>query len=69
MLDSGFPRLVGGEQPEFVMRWQGADLDHLPQQLVDRLRSGRYHHADVGSCQPRGDQMAFTQYRLAVLLY
>ena len=69
VLDSGFPHLAGGEQPGFVMRWQGADLTHLPQPLVDRLGTGRYHKADVGSCMPRGDQPAFTQYRIAVLLY
>jgi uncharacterized protein YkwD len=69
VLDSGFPRVTGGDQPQFVMRWQGADLEHLPQQLADRLGSGRYRKADVGSCQPRGNQPAFTQYRIAVLLY
>ena len=68
-LDSGFPHLTGGDQPGFVMRWQSADLDQLPQQLVDRMSSRRYVYADVGSCPPRGDQTAFTQYRVAVLLY
>lgn len=68
-LERGLPPIAGGGSPQFVMRWQGADLDHLPQELVDRLGSRRYHQAEVGSCPPRGDQQAFTQYRVAVLLY
>ena len=67
--DRGLPRTLAGGQPGFVMRWQGADLQHLPQSLVDRLGSRQYHLAVVGACKPRGDQVAFTQYRIAVLLY
>jgi hypothetical protein len=68
-VDHGFPAGMTGSQPMFVMRWQGADLDHLPQDLVDRLGSGRYRSAEVGACQPRSGQEGFTVYRLAVLLY
>jgi hypothetical protein len=69
VLDSGLPKVPGGSAPEFVMRWQGADLDHLPQGLVDRLAVGRYHQAEVGNCAPHNPQGAFTVYRIAVLLY
>jgi hypothetical protein len=68
-MEHGLPATLTGEQPKFVMRWQGADLEHLPQSLVDRIGSREYHQADVGACQPQGDQVAFTQYRIAVLLY
>ena len=51
------------------MRWQGADLDHLPQDLVNRLGSGEYAQADVGACPAEGGQGTFTVYRVAVLLY
>ncbi len=68
-LDRGLPSMPGGSAPQFVMRWQGADLDHLPQELSSRARSGRYHTAAVGSCPPRGEVGGFTAYRLAVLLY
>jgi hypothetical protein len=68
-LDRGMPRTLTGGQPGFIMRWQGADLEHLPPSLVERLGSREYHSANIGACQPRGDQTAFTQYRLAVLLY
>jgi hypothetical protein len=68
-LDHGFPAGMTGGEPSFVMRWQGADLEHLPQDLVSRLGSGRYRSAEVGSCPTRGEVGGFTTYRLAVLLY
>lgn len=69
MGDHGFPSGTTGGQPMFVMRWQGADLEHLPQDLGDRLGSGRYRSAGVGACPASSDQGGFTVYRLAVLLY
>ncbi len=69
-MDSGVPRSSGASQPGFVMRWQDSDLSHLPKTLVDRLASGQYHQAAIGSCQPNGSaQGTFTSYRMAVLLY
>jgi hypothetical protein len=68
-VDKGFPAGMTGGEAMFVMRWQGADLEHLPQSLVNRLGSGQYRSADVGACAPRGDGGGFTAYRVAVLLY
>lgn len=68
-LNRGLPSTLTGNQPGFIMRWQSADLGQLPQQLVDRLGSREYRLASVGACTPQGDQTAFTQYRVAVLLY
>jgi len=56
-------------QPGFRMLWMGADLNRLPQALVDRIDSGRYREAAVGSCPARDVQGSFTAYRVAVLLY
>jgi uncharacterized protein YkwD len=67
-LDHGLPPTTDGE-PNFVMRWQGADLDHLPQELVDRLGTRDYRQAEVGSCPAQSAEGSFTVYRLAVLLY
>jgi uncharacterized protein YkwD len=68
-LDKGLPSLVGSNTPEFVMRWQDANLDQLPSSLLENLASGRYRRAEVGSCAPRGAEGSFTVYRVAVLLY
>lgn len=69
--DSGMPRAGSGPQPRFVMRWQAADLSTLPQALVDRLSSGKYTQASIGSCPAQSDrgQGSFASYRIAVLLY
>ena len=68
-LNRGMPSTLTGKQPGFIMRWQSADLDRLPQELVDRMGSREYRSASVGACTPQGDQTQFTQYRVAVLLY
>jgi uncharacterized protein YkwD len=67
--DSGMPRATAGPQPRFIMRWQDSDLSRLPQALVDRLSSGNYRDAAIGSCPAAGDQNTFSAYRIAVLLY
>jgi hypothetical protein len=67
--DRGLPTSNSALRSRFVMRWQTADTSHLPQELKDKLASGDYRQAAVGSCPPQGDQGAFTAYRLAVLLY
>jgi len=55
--------------PRFLMLWQASSLDQLPSQLTQKLATGRYHSAEVGSCAPEGQQNAFAAYRVAVLLY
>jgi uncharacterized protein YkwD len=60
---------TAGKDPGFLMLWQGADLSRLPRQLVDRLASGRYRQAAVGSCPAQNLTGSFTAYRVAVLLY
>jgi len=59
----------GAGQPLFLMRWQDADLTHLPAALESRLASGNYRQAAVASCPADGGAGAFTAYRVAVLLY
>lgn len=68
-LDHGLPQAASGPQPQFVMRWQSADLTHLPPDLVGKLQSGEFKQAAVGSCSPRNVEGDFTLYRVAVLLY
>ncbi|HEY1804909.1 MAG TPA: CAP domain-containing protein [Terracidiphilus sp.] len=65
----GMPRAAGDAAPRFVMRWQAADLNELPQALKARLASGNYRQAAVGSCPAQVSGGAFTAYRVAVILY
>jgi hypothetical protein len=60
---------TAGKQPSFLMLWQGPELNRLPGALIDRLSSGRYRQAAVGSCPPEVAENSFTAYRIAVLLY
>jgi len=56
-------------RPAWMIRWQNSDLSHLPRQLMNQLKSGKYRQAAVGSCPAQYDGGAFTSYRVAVLLY
>jgi len=67
--DEGMPRSESGPMARFVMRWQDADLTVLPPALAERLASGKYRQAAVGSCPAQVAGGSFTAYRLAVLLY
>ncbi len=66
--DQGFPGNAGA-WPGFLMRWQDSELKQLPAALSQKLATGQYHLAAVGSCPPHGEVGSFTTYRLAVALY
>jgi hypothetical protein len=68
-MDRGLPATKSNQEPQFVIRWQDADVTHLPQGLVNRLSSGQFHQAAVGSCPPHDVEGAFTMHRVSVLLY
>ena len=57
-----------GERPVIVVRYETADLSHLPADLEQRVRGGKYRGAAVGACEA-GGAGGFTKYRIAVLLY
>lgn len=67
--DSGVPAGRGELSPGFVMRWQDSELKQLPKPLVEKLASGQYRKAAVGSCPAQDVEGDFTAYRVAVLLY
>ncbi len=67
--DQGFSVSASGALPGFIMRWQGPDLNRLPKDLVEKLASGAYRRAEIGSCPPQEEQGGFTAYRIVVLLY
>jgi len=67
--DRGVPGNETGGNSRFIMRWQDSEMSRLPHELTDKLASGAFRRAEVGSCQPQGQQGPFTAYRVAVLLY
>ena len=64
-LSTGF---AGGRKPWFVMRYTSSDISRLPEQLTQRLASGRYREAEVGACIT-GRQTPFSSYTFAVMLF
>lgn len=58
----------GMRKPWFVMRFTSDSLTELPDQLKQRLSSGRYREASVGACASNSAG-PFTSYNFAVLLY
>jgi hypothetical protein len=66
--DHGLPVSLDNRRPEFIMRWQDAELSHLPEALLDRISTGKYREAAVGSCPSQSADGTFTVYRVAVLL-
>jgi uncharacterized protein YkwD len=67
--DEGVPAGQNARVPGFVMRWQDSALDELPAPLREKLASGQYREAEIGSCPAQGVEGDFTAYRVAVLLY
>jgi hypothetical protein len=63
-LERGFT----GTRPLSVVRFETADLKKLPDDLEQKLRTGRYRSAAVGACQG-GGSAGFTRFRIAVVLY
>jgi hypothetical protein len=59
----------GPDPPSFLMRWQNPDVARLPVSLMDRVATGEYREAAVGSCAPQDVNGSFTVYRVAVFLY
>jgi hypothetical protein len=66
--DHGMPVSLDHMRPEFIMRWQDVALDRLPEALLERMATGKYHEAAVGSCPSQSADGTFTVYRVAVLL-
>jgi hypothetical protein len=65
VLDNGY---AGSHVPSFVLHYATHDLETLPDLLVQRIQTGKYHSAVVGAC-PGGAKTGFSNYRIAVLLF
>jgi uncharacterized protein YkwD len=56
-------------KPQLVLRYELSDLSRLPNEVVEKLESGRYKSAAVGACEPRDASSDFAAFRIAILLY
>src|SRR5579864_1392816 len=65
LLDNGY---AGSHVPSFVLHYATSDLETLPDLLVRRIQTGKYHSAVVGAC-PSDAKIGFSNYRIAVLLF
>ena len=63
-LETGFV----GQRPWFVMRYTASDLGTLPEVLVTKMATGKYHNAAVGACTAK-ETGHFTSYNISVMLY
>lgn len=61
-------RGFAGSRPLSVVRFETADLKKLPDNLEEKLRTGRYRAAGVGACSG-GGAAGFTHFRIAIVLY
>jgi Cysteine-rich secretory protein family len=55
--------------PKLVIQWDGADLSHLPDAVLQNLDKTKYAFAAVGACPGRQANPQFTTYHIALLLY
>jgi hypothetical protein len=63
-LDRGW----AGQKPATVLRYETADLRHLPDEIEPKVASGKYRAAAVGACDASGSS-GFSRFRIAILLY
>jgi cysteine-rich secretory family protein len=63
-LDKGW----SGPKPTIVLRYEMSDLSDLPEEVSQKVNSGKYHSAAVGACAPSGSS-EFTRFRVAILLF
>jgi hypothetical protein len=57
-----------GQRPASVVRYETPDLGRLPDDVAQKLQSGKFHTAAVGACDA-GSSAGFTRFRIAILLF
>jgi uncharacterized protein YkwD len=57
-----------GQRPASVVRYETSDLSHLPDDVAQKLQSGKFHTAAVGACDA-GSSAGFTRFRIAILVF
>jgi uncharacterized protein YkwD len=64
----GMDRGYAGDSVLYIVRFEVTDLNKLPEELLEKIKTRRYRKGAVGACRG-GDAGGFTRYRIAVLLY
>lgn len=57
-----------GPKPALVLRYESGDLSNLPEEVGDKVNTGKYHSATVGACEASGSG-TFARYRFAILFF
>jgi hypothetical protein len=57
-----------GQRPGAVLRYETSNLSNLPDDIEQKLRTGKFHAAAVGACEAAGSG-TFTRFRVAIVLY
>jgi uncharacterized protein YkwD len=57
-----------GQRPGAVLRYETSNLSNLPDDIEQKLRTGKFHAAAVGACEATGSG-TFTRFRVAIVLY
>jgi hypothetical protein len=65
----GMSRGWSGPRPGLIARYESANLNRLPDNLEQKISTGRFHSASVGACDPTGGPDGFSHFRVAILLY
>ena len=58
-----------GPRPGLIARYESGNLNRLPENLEQKISSGRFHTASVGACEPSSGSEGFARFRVAILLY
>jgi hypothetical protein len=58
-----------GPKPAAVLRYEMSDISHLPDEVYERIGSGKFHSSTVGACNAAGTSSEFTRFRIAILLF
>jgi uncharacterized protein YkwD len=65
----GMSRGWSGPRPGLIARYESGNLNRLPENVEQRISSGRFHSASVGACEPASGSEGFVRFRVAILLY
>jgi len=57
-----------GPRPASVLRYEMSDLGNLPEEVLQKVDSGKFHSAAIGACKSDATS-EFSRFRVAILLF